>query len=407
LKHTLIRTLLFAGMMCGLIAGLFSCVPAPSVQPPSAPVMTEFRGVWIATVDNIDWPSRPGLDASDQQRELIKLLDRAQQLHLNAVLLQVRPGCDALYPSKFEPWSVFLSGTAGQPPQPEYDPLAFAISEAHRRGMELHAWVNPFRVRIATDHSIPAVKGVERQHPQWVRQYGNLKWLDPGDPNARDYSLAVLADIVQRYPIDGIHIDDYFYPYPQNDSAGKRIPFPDQSTFAEFGKGQPIGDWRRGNINDFVHRFYQQTKTLKPAVKVGISPFGIWRPGNPGQIVGFDAYDKLYADSRLWLQQGWCDYLTPQLYWPIDRTAVSYPVLLNWWKSQNTLNKKIWPGLNAVGHGNTPEEIEYQIRTTRGFGCDGEVLFGASKFLSPSSTALADHLRKTVYAGPAILPPLP
>jgi len=379
---------------------LSACHPNPPAVRPRliAAPSTEFRGLWIATVDNTDWPSQPGLSPTQQQDELLHLLDRAGQLHINAILLQVRPSCDALYARNIEPWSVFLNGQAGVAPKPFYDPLAFAITEAHRRGMQLHAWINPFRVRSAKDHSAPAANSIEIRHPQWVRHYGNITWLDPGLPEVRDYSLSVIADIISRYNIDGIHIDDYFYPYPQTDPAGHAIDFPDHDTFARHGRGQSLADWRRSNINDFVHRLFLLTKSTPRTIRLGISPFGIWRPGNPPQVTGFDAYDQLYADSRLWLQQGWADYFTPQLYWPIDKSAQSFPVLLNWWQEQNSAHLPIYPGLNLAAKSATPAEIEYQIRTARGFACGGEILFGAARLLrNETNNPLFEHLQQTVF----------
>jgi uncharacterized lipoprotein YddW (UPF0748 family) len=390
----------------------YTLVPATPVVPPAH---AEFRGIWIATVDNTDWPSEAGLPVDKQKKELDFLLDQAVALHLNAILLQVRPSCDALYQSSIEPWSSFLTGAMGKPPAPFYDPLSFAIAESHKRGLELHAWVNPFRVRSKKNHSPPSADSVEVRHPEWVKHYGDVEWLDPGNPDARDYSLSVIHDIVQRYDIDGIHIDDYFYPYPQPESPKLEIPFPDQPTFEKYGAGKTLGDWRRNNINDFVHRLYDQTKASKPLVKVGISPFGICRPGNPDQIKGFDAYDRLYADSRLWLQQGWADYFSPQLYWKIDRPELSFPVMLSWWISQNTRARAMWPGLYTLKASGAdaawnPTEIEYQIKTTRGIaGAGGAVHFSGSVLIPgrDGRDALVDHLRETVYQEPALVPATP
>jgi uncharacterized lipoprotein YddW (UPF0748 family) len=382
-----------------------------SVPAPRA----EFRGVWIATVDNTDWPSAPGMSTAAQQTELITLLDRAASLHLNAVLLQVRPSCDALYQSSLEPWSTFLVGPAGQAPHPFYDPLAFAIQAAHQRGLELHAWINPFRVRSKKDKSPARPDGVAIRHPEWVRRYGDVEWLDPGIPAVRQYSLAVIHDIVSRYDIDGIHIDDYFYPYPQQDDHQQDIPFPDKTTFIANGNGKALGDWRRNNINEFVHAMYDQTKATKRWVKVGISPFGIWRPGNPEQIGGFDAYEKIYADSRLWMREGWADYFSPQLYWKIENPGTSFPVLLAWWISQNMHARHLWPGLYTIRAQGpdaswAPSEIEYQIKTVRGIaGADGEIHYSGS-FLNtpaPEGNLLYEHLQSTVYQQPAIVPATP
>ena len=384
----------------------------------------EFRGVWAASVNNIDWPSKPGLPVEQQQAELRRLLDRARYNNLNAILLQVRTCCDALYPSALEPWSEYLTGKQGQAPAPAWDPLQFAVTEAHKRGLELHAWFNPFRVRMdyspSDANARPAAPlHVSRTHPDWVRQYGKMQWLDPGVKEARDYSIAVVMDVVNRYDVDGVHIDDYFYPYKITGPDKKEVDFPDNGpwqTYKAGGGKLSRSDWRRANIDDFVERMYKQVKTAKPFVKVGISPFGIWRPGYPAQIKGFDSYEQLYGDSRKWMHEGWADYFTPQLYWPIAQTAQSFPVLLNWWAGENVKGRHLWPGAftsRAYGaEARWPkEEIEYQIRTTRGHaGSTGLIHFSAIYLLGPDAqneNGLASHLRRTVYTEPALVPASP
>jgi uncharacterized lipoprotein YddW (UPF0748 family) len=304
--------------------------PLPDAAPPPRPALAElppapereFRGLWVATYQNLDWPSHPGLDPSRQKAELLAILDRAVQLHLNAILLQVRPCCDALYDSKIEPWSAFLTGKMGLAPKPYYDPLAFAVAECHRRGLELHAWFNPFRVR-ARDDKTPAAKNfVANTRPELVRSAGEVVMLDPSDPRSRGYSLGVIMDVVHRYDIDGVHLDDYFYPYPAK--GYKPADFPDDAMWKLYQKtGGKLarGDWRRLNINTFVEEVYRSIKKDKPWVKFGISPFGIWRPGHPAEVTAaLDSYDALFADSRAWLANGWVDYLSPQLYWPTELT---------------------------------------------------------------------------------------
>ena len=291
--------------------------------------LKELRGVWIATVNNVDWPSRPDLTVAKQKEELVAILDRVAELHLNAVFFQVRPMGDALYTSQIEPWSEFLTGTTGKAPDPPYDPLAFAIEEAHARGIELHAWFNPFRVNATT--TLRAYR------------YGRFVWADPGDPDVRQRALDVIADVVRRYDVDGIHLDDYFYPYPE---GGRE--FPDDATYEQYGGGASRDDWRRDNINRFVHDLYTTVKTIKPAVEVGISPFGIWRPNHPRQIRGLDAYDAIYADSRLWLRRGWVDYLAPQLYWPIGKREQSFSALLEWWANQDRMGRGIVAGMRVT-----------------------------------------------------------
>jgi uncharacterized lipoprotein YddW (UPF0748 family) len=324
---------------------------------------SEFRGAWVATVYNLDWPSKAGLPAETQKAELLALLDRAAELHLNAILLQVRPASDALYNSSEEPWSQFLSGTAGV--SPGYDPLAFAIEEAHKRRLELHAWVNPFRAAVRASDRLPP-NHVARKHPEWVRRFGNQLWVDPGEPAARKYVIGVITDLVRHYQIDGLHLDDYFYPYPLRPGEST---FPDDVTWQRYGhdSGLSRADWRRENINDFVRTMYRTVKALRPHVRVGISPFGIWRPGVPPTIrAGLDAYAQLFADSRKWLAEGWVDYLAPQLYWGIEPPEQSFPVLLAWWRAQSR-DRTVWPGIatERIGTKCPASEIIRQIELTR------------------------------------------
>ncbi len=310
----------------------------------------EFRAAWIATVGNSCWPSKPGLTTAQQKAELLAILDRAAALKLNAVIFQVRPACDALYQSSIEPWSEYLTGIQGRAPSPFYDPLAFAVAEAHKRGLELHAWFNPFRAHHAQAVSPIAPNHVSRAHPEWVRPYGKLLWLDPGEPAVRDYSVRVVMDVVKRYDVDGVHFDDYFYPYAETNSAGVKMDFHDDATWKKFGASSGLArdDWRRHNVDLFINEIYHHIKAEKPWVKFGISPFGIWRPQNPPGIKGFDAYSEIYADSLKWLHEGWCDYFSPQLYWGIEPPAQSFPALLAWWNGQNIRHRHIWPGMDSL-----------------------------------------------------------
>ncbi len=353
----------------------------------------EFRGAWVASVYNLDWPSKAGLSAGEQKAQLRALLDRAVELKLNAILLQVRPESDALYSSRMEPWSEFLSGTQGV--SPGYDPLAFAISEAHARGIELHAWFNPFRAAIHADAHL-AGNHVAREHPEWARRYAGHLWIDPGEPAARDYVISVMVDVARRYDVDGIHIDDYFYPYPKGGAS-----FPDDATFAKYGGGRDRGDWRRDNINRFVETMYSRVKSARPSAKIGISPFGIWRPGVPSTIEAqLDSYAQLFADSRKWIAEGWCDYLAPQLYWPISPAKQSFPVLLNWWRAQSR-GKAIWPGLGTerIGASRPAQEMIEQIALTRrGTNSPGHIHW-SMKALMRNQGGIADKLRAGPYAG--------
>jgi uncharacterized lipoprotein YddW (UPF0748 family) len=360
-------------------------------------------------VSNLDWPSKPGLPTSQQKAELIAIMDRAAHLKLNALILQVRPACDAFYNSKHEPWSEFLTGQMGKAPEPFYDPLAFAVEEAHRRGLELHAWLNPFRVRVPNPKTAPATNYIAQTQPQWVRRYGAQLWLDPGLEEVQRYSAQVIMDVVRRYDVDGVHLDDYFYPYPERDSDRKLIDFPDQNSWQRYvaGGGKlSRSDWRRKNVDDFVERLSGTIKAEKPWVKFGISPFGIWRPGHPKQIKGFDAYDHLYADARKWFANGWLDYLSPQLYWEVNKPDQSYPVLLEWWAAQNSRSRHLWPGNNAtrVGAQWSSSEIVNQIRLTREqSGATGNIIYNMTSLMR-NNGALAEALARDVYAQPALVP---
>ncbi len=375
-----------------------------TLKPP--PIPREFRAMWVATVYNIDWPSKAGLSASTQRAQLTSLLDKAASLHLNAVILQVRPSCDALYKSSIEPWSGFLTGAMGRSPSPSYDPLKFAVEEAHKRGLELHAWFNPFRARTSTSASV-SKSHVSRRHPEWCRKYGTLVWLDPGEPKARAHSIRVITDVVSRYDIDGAHIDDYFYPYPK-----KGLTFPDKSTHQRYGGKLSLADWRRSNIDRFVSDLYSAVKGKKRWVKFGISPFGIWRPGVPSTIEAqLDAYGHLYADSRKWLANGWVDYMSPQLYWRISPAKQSFPVLYNWWLSQNPKRRHLWPGIatDRIGKGRTASEMQRQIEITRKRVSPmgpGHIHWNGTS-ITGNRGGVAKLLAKNTYQVPALVPASP
>jgi uncharacterized lipoprotein YddW (UPF0748 family) len=383
-------------------------------QPP--PVQREFRGVWIATVGNIDWPSERGLSTQEQKDELIGILDRAAALHLNAVIFQVRPAADALYASPYEPWSEYLTGQMGKAPSPWYDPLEFAVNEAHRRGLELHAWFNPYRARHPSARSRPSANHISVTNPELVKRYGDMLWMDPGEPEVRERTLQVILDVVRRYDIDGVHIDDYFYPYKEKDRRGRVMDFPDATSWRKYvrsGGKLSRDDWRRANVDSLIHSVYLRIKAEKPWVKFGISPFGVWRPGYPPITAGkFDSYAELYGDSRKWVLNGWGDYFTPQLYWPIDRPDLSYPVLLQWWVEQNAKGRNIWPGnyLDKVDGSSTgwpAQEILDQIAATRAqHGATGNVFFSMRSFMFGHEN-LPEKLVAGPYASEALVPASP
>lgn len=335
-------------------------------KPPKA--MQEFRAAWIASVANINWPSKPGLSTADQQKEAIVLLDLLKRLNFNAAILQIRPQADALYQSNIEPWSYFLTGTQGKAPNPYYDPLAFWVEAAHDRGMELHVWLNPYRAHHTSGGGESATSVVKAKPELVVKLKDGQYWMDPSLKGVQDLSAAVVKDIVKRYDIDGVHFDDYFYPY---DSYNGGADFPDSLSWNAYTQGGgklSRGDWRRQSVNTFIERVYKEIKSEKKYVKFGLSPFGIWRPGFPASIEGYDQYDKLYADAKLWLNKGWIDYFTPQLYWKVNDIPHSFPVLLNWWQSENTKGRHLWPGMNIGlgGDDKNVDEVINQLMITRG-----------------------------------------
>ncbi len=377
---------------------------------PSAPER-EFRAAWIATVHNLDWPSSPGLAASDARAQLAAQLDVAARLKLNAIIFQVRPAGDAVYASRLEPWSGFLTGRMGA--SPGFDPLAFAVVEAHKRGMELHAWFNPFRGQAGGKYPPSGLHALAR-HPEWGRRFGGGLYFDPGLPAVREHAVRVIQDVVARYRVDGVHIDDYFYPYPPKGTTGMGVSgFPDGPTYARYGKGQDKGAWRRANIDAFVSGMYRAMKRTRSSVKVGISPFGIWRPGVPASIQGkLDPYTYLGADARGWLQRGWCDYLSPQLYWSIDSPAQSFSTLLHWWHSQNGSGRHIWPGMaiDRIGsNGRTAREITRQIALSREYARRGQAgqCHWSLKNLRQNRGGIQGALTSGPYAGRALVPACP
>lgn len=386
MKRLLTSFLALAGM-----AGAQSYAPVSERAPQLA---REFRGVWIATVYNLDWPSSKGLSADTQQSELRAILDKVAGLKMNAVMFQVRPECDALYQSSIEPWSAWLTGTMGR--SPGYDPLAFCIREAHARGIEVHAWFNPFRA-LCNNSEAAASNHFCRSLPGATLRYGSMTWCDPSSSDSRARAQNVILDVVRRYDIDGVHLDDYFYPYPKGG-----LTFADGKTPAQ----------RRGFIDGFVSNLYAAVKSQKPWVRVGISPFGIWRPGVPAGIeAGIDSCEQLAGDSRKWLKNGWVDYLAPQLYWRIAPQKQSFTALLGWWRQQGS--RPVWPGIaterihSADDPGRPTSEIIHQINVSRTIGSNwnGHIHWSA-KSLVTNRGGIATQLANT-YTQPAAIPPMP
>ena len=408
------RILLSAIILC-LLATLSNAQDPPAVE-------REFRAAWIATVDNIDFPSKKTLSITDQKKELIRDLDIAKELKMNAVIFQVRPMCDALYKSSIEPWSEFLTGAMGK--GQDFDPLEFIVAEAHKRGILVHAWFNPYRAYhpVATTVS---ENHISKRRPELVKRYGKYLWLDPGEKEVQDYSLSVVLDVVKRYDIDGVHFDDYFYPYPERDAEGKKIDFPDDASWNRYliknemrdaYKGThttPLSreDWRRKNVDDFIAAVGRGIKEIKPDVMYGISPFGIWQPVPEKNIRGLNAYTELYADARKWLQEGTVDYFVPQLYWETAKKGQSYPVLLDWWDAQNTRKLHVWPGLATYKIGSTPTytagEIVDEIKRTRGPRTSAGAVHFSFKWLRSDLGGIRDALRKNVYQKDAVVPASP
>jgi uncharacterized lipoprotein YddW (UPF0748 family) len=393
------------------IESKYIVVPPPSGVPLQGTVFPshrrEFRGVWVATVWNGDWPSKPGLSVEQQKAELIAIINRIQALNFNALILQVRPEGDAVYASQLEPWSGWLTGTQGKAPSPYYDPLEFAIAECHKRNIELHAWFNPYRAKTTTKTGGTVRPHITITNPEYVYTWGNQLWMDPGAKVIQDKAYNVMLDVVRRYDVDGIHLDDYFYPYP---IAGKS--FPDNKTYSAYkarGGKLSVGDWRRENVNQLVQRLSAGIKATKPHVKFGISPFGIYRPGQPSQIKGLDAYNALYADAKKWLEQGWVDYLAPQLYWKIDQTAQSYSVLLKWWTQVNPKKRHIYAANNIAqldGKSWKYEEINKQVDISRKLVDAlslGNIFFSMSS-LSENRQGIYDKFKSSIYAKPVLVP---
>jgi uncharacterized lipoprotein YddW (UPF0748 family) len=294
---------------------------------------TGMRGVWLATVSNRDWPSKAGLTAAQQRAELIAHLDRAAADRLNAVMFQVRPTADALWPSPYEPWSQYLTGTQGK--NPGWDPLGTAVAEAHRRGLQLHAWFNPYRIANHSDPTRLVASHPARRHPDWVVTYGGKLYYNPGLPEVRAFVQDAILDAVHRYPVDAVHFDDYFYPYPV---AGQT--FDDDAAYDAYGGAFPNrADWRRDNIDRLVLETAARIKRIRPTAQFGISPFGVWRnaatdPLGSDTRAGVQSYDDNFADTRKWVREGWIDYLVPQLYWNIGFAAADYAKLVPWWAKQ-------------------------------------------------------------------------
>ena len=386
----------------------FSFLPVISF----AQARPEFRGVWVATVENIDWPSRGNYNADSQKVEFIKLLDLHQRNGINAMIVQVRPVTDAFYPSQYEPWSEFLTGKQGQPPVPYYDPLEFMIAETHKRGMEFHAWMNPYRAVFNIGRSSIAPNHITRIHPEWFLTYGDKRYFDPGNKQVQEYLTSVVKDVVSRYNIDAIHFDDYFYPYK---IPGKE--FPDYASYNKYGSGLKKDDWRRSNTDSIISKLSLVIKKENPKCQFGISPFGVWRsvdkdPVNGSRTNGAQTnYDDLYADILLWLQKGWIDYVAPQLYWEIGHRIAPYEVLIDWW-SKHTYGRNCYIGLgiyraNSNAAWKDRNQLPRMINMLRSTpNIQGMVFYNSSTF-SKNPNGWNDSLRTNYFRLPVITPAVP
>ncbi|PWJ26660.1 uncharacterized lipoprotein YddW (UPF0748 family) [Branchiibius hedensis] len=388
--------------------------PKPGTVPtdPHTP-KRDFRAYWIATVANIDWPSKPGLTKEQQQRELTDWLDLAEQQGHNAVILQVRPTADAFWPSRFEPWSAWLTGTQGQ--NPGWDPLKFAVQEAHARNLELHAWFNPFRIAMTEDPGTLIPSHPARQHPEWTIPYGGKLYYNPGIPQVRQFCIDAIMDAVRRYDIDGVHFDDYFYPYPV---AGQT--FHDEAQFAQYGGGKSLADWRRANINDLVIGLNKAIKRAKPWVQFGVSPFAIWRnkatdPLGSDTTAGAQTYDDLYADTRMWVLREIVDYIVPQVYWSIGFTAADYAKVTDWWAELTSHSRThLYIGqatykvaANADPHWNDPGELSSHLQfNTQYPQVEGNIYFSA-KSVRADALGASTLLKQQWYSRPALTPATP
>ncbi|NPA37856.1 MAG: family 10 glycosylhydrolase [Chlorobi bacterium] len=371
------------------------------------------RGIWVATVKNLDWPSSPELTPQQQRKETDRILMHIKELGFNTVFLQVRPSSDAIYKSHIEPWSRYLSGTQGTAPRPFYDPLKYWIEKAHSMGIELHAWINPFRVAFSNDENLDS-KHPLLKHPERIVEYGGKLYLDPGIPEVNDYINGIIADITHRYNIDGIHLDDYFYPYPVNGED-----FPDsisEAIFRDTTKFASKEDWRRDNVNRIVSSLHNTIKRIKPWVAFGISPFGVWRNSSVDENgsdteAGVTTYDGLYGDAITWIKNGWVDYIAPQIYWHLEHPAAGYITLAEWWNN-NSYNIPVYTGISIykINTGkpgwDNPSQVPEQIRIGRKLpNINGSIFFRYS-FLKNNLLGLQDSLRHNYYSTIALTPPL-
>lgn len=377
----------------------------------------EMRAGWVASVGNMDWPSKKGLSVEQQKAEYIAYLDTLAAMNANAVVMHIRPTADAFYPSDVEPWSQYLTGVQGQAPDPLYDPVAFMIEETHKRGMEFHAWLNPYRVSMAGDSTQFAPTHEFWKHRDRFVEYGDKWYFDPGIPECREFANKMLLDLVKRYDVDAIHFDDYFYPYKvaAKDAEGKTyiVEFPDSVSWVKFGKPffKDRDMWRRHNVNLLIEEFSQTIRGAKPWVKFGISPFCVWRnaskdPRGSETFVQQTNYDDLYADILLWMDKGWIDYVTPQLYYPTTNKNANYDKVLSWWSNLTQPEKfHLYVGLSMW---NETPELQYEIAEQRKMPDKVQgTFFWSAKVFMQNKKGLNQALKAAEYKYPALVPPMP
>lgn len=368
----------------------------------------ELRAVWVATVSNIDWPTAGNINPDSQRAEFIKLLDMHKANGMNTIIAQVRPATDAFYPSQYEPWSQWLTGKQGQPPSPYYDPLKFMIDETHKRGMEFHAWMNPYRATFNINSSSVSATHITKLHPEWFLTYGDTRYFDPGNKEVLQYMANVVKDVVSRYNVDAVHFDDYFYPYR---IAGKE--FPDDANYQLYGNGMNKDDWRRSNVDSIIVMLHNVIKKANSKCQFGISPFGVWRnadkdPDGSNTHAGQTNYDDLYADILLWLKKDWIDYVAPQLYWEFGHKAAPFEVLVDWW-SKHTYGKNCYIGLGIYRAGSNEAwkdktQLPRQIELIRNTPNINGMIFFSSKSFNNNPNGWNDSLRTNYFATPVPTP---
>ncbi|WP_231638754.1 family 10 glycosylhydrolase [Paenibacillus sp. JCM 10914] len=390
----------------GKTSSLYIVVNEVSEQP-----KTEMRAAWIATVDNIDWPTKGVTDPAQQKQQFIQLLDQLEDAGMNAVIMQIKPTADAFYPSEYGPWSEWLTGVQGQ--DPGYDPLAFLLEEVHRRNMEFHAWFNPYRISLQPDINKLVADHPARQNPSWVESYGGKLYFNPGVPEAQQFILDGIMEVVRNYDIDAVHFDDYFYPYPVTG-----LDFPDEDTYNQYkGSFTNKGDWRRNNVNQFIQNVNAAIKAEKSYVKFGISPFGIWRnkANDPAgsESNGLESYSAIYADSKKWVEEEWIDYITPQIYWNIGYAAAPYDKLIEWWSDLTAgKNVHLYSGqavykIGDAGDWSNPEEMPNQVIYNRNFEEVRGSMYFSSKWFKNNALGFTDRLKNDLYRYPALIPTMP